>query len=365
MFGLKRIKLENETLKKELTALKHQHQMELETLNHQLAKAEQSANTAKQSYTSSDQLMSSSLKGGDMLQTIRTAMVESAQSMAQENQDLQQLDEMFKQTHQALNRLDDRAVKISSQASDSIESVQILDTTANSISQLVSTIQEISDQTNLLALNAAIEAARAGDAGRGFAVVADEVRTLAAKASDASEQIDSLVNQALTQVNSIKTSINENQICAEEVSTSSAQIGSIVNEVVVKSEHMKQVIHVASTRAFLDTVKLDHALWKNNIYRLLQNGQFTETVNSHSECRLGQWYYRGDGQAFNHLRSFSMIEEPHKGVHESGRRAMNQANVGNMDAMASSINAMEDASERVVVQIDHLMDEIIASPSKD
>ncbi|MDN3685262.1 CZB domain-containing protein [Vibrio sinaloensis] len=150
------------------------------------------------------------------------------------------------------------------------------------------------------------------------------------------------------------------------MSTSSAQIGSIVNEVVVKSEHMKQVIHVASTRAFLDTVKLDHALWKKTISTdCCKNGQFTETVNSHSECRLGQWYYRGDGQAFNHLRSFSMIEEPHKGVHESGRRAMNQANVGNMDAMASSINAMEDASERVVVQIDHLMDEIIASPSKD
>lgn len=114
----------------------------------------------------------------------------------------------------------------------------------------------------MLALNAAIEAARAGEAGRGFAVVADEVRTLAGKASEASEKIDSLVNQVLTQVSAIKNSIDENQTCAEEVSASSAQIGTIVNEVVVKSEHMKQVIHIASTRAFLDTVKLDHAIWK-------------------------------------------------------------------------------------------------------
>ncbi|WP_373416772.1 methyl-accepting chemotaxis protein [Vibrio parahaemolyticus] len=132
---------------------------------------------------------------------------------------------MFKQTHQALARLDDRAVKISSQATQSIESVQILDNTATSISHLVSTIQEISDQTNLLALNAAIEAARAGEAGRGFAVVADEVRNLAGKASEASEQIDSLVNQVLTQVSSIKSAIDENQICAEEVSASSAPFG--------------------------------------------------------------------------------------------------------------------------------------------
>ncbi|AAW85367.1 methyl-accepting chemotaxis protein [Aliivibrio fischeri ES114] len=360
MFRLNRVKAENEALKKELSDLKNKYQTDIQKLEDQLQEAKQQVISVQQDYQSSDGLISSSLKGGDMLQTIRTAMVESAQSMAQENENLEQLSEVFKQTHQALTRLDNRAVEISSQTTHSIKSVQILDETANSISHLVSTIQEISDQTNLLALNAAIEAARAGDAGRGFAVVADEVRTLASKASDASEQIDSLVNQVLTQVDAIKISIDENQACAEEVSASSAQIGTIVNEVVDKSEHMKEIIYVASTRAFLDTVKLDHAIWKNNVYRLLQKHSFDETVNTHSECRLGQWYYKGSGKAYNHLKSYALLEEPHKAVHDNGRKAMSKAQTGNMAGMITSINAMEDSSEQVVIQIDRLMDEIVA-----
>ena len=81
-------------------------------------------------------------------------------------------------------------------ATDTVNSMQEINSSTNAIYEALDIIDQISFQTNILSLNAAVEAATAGEAGKGFAVVAQEVRNLANKSAEAAKSIKTLVSNA-------------------------------------------------------------------------------------------------------------------------------------------------------------------------
>lgn len=72
---------------------------------------------------------------------------------------------------------------------------------SDEIAKIISVISDIAAQTNLLSLNASIEAARAGEMGKGFTVVASEVGELANQCSEATKNIETIINKLQEKVN--------------------------------------------------------------------------------------------------------------------------------------------------------------------
>jgi methyl-accepting chemotaxis protein-2 (aspartate sensor receptor) len=115
------------------------------------------------------------------------------------------------------------------------------------ISEITSVINGIAFQTNILALNAAVEAARAGEQGRGFAVVAGEVRSLAQRSAQAAKEIETLINESVTRVNTGSTQVENAGKTMDEIIRSISHVHDIMDEIASASDEQSRGINQIST----------------------------------------------------------------------------------------------------------------------
>ena len=125
----------------------------------------------------------------ELVQTAEQA-VERAQSVATV---AQESSEVAEQGNRALAESTDGMRHIRNQVAEMAQSILDLTNRAQSIGDVVTTVESIAAETHLLALNASIEAARAGEHGRGFAVVAAEVKALADQSRAATADVARII----------------------------------------------------------------------------------------------------------------------------------------------------------------------------
>ena len=134
---------------------------------------------------------------------------------------------------------------------------------------------------------------------------------------------------------------------AEMGSQATQQINSIID----LSKSMESVISATALRSFVEMAKLDHQVYKFDVYQVLMgNSAITaDELSQHSECRLGQWYYAGEGKnCFADLAGYRDIEKPHKELHSHSAEAIRRFAEGDIDQVTIELAAMENASIRVI-----------------
>lgn len=314
-------------------------------------------------YQHHDELNKLWLNSGELIGQIREQLAGASTELVVQRDTFETSHQLFDDIINMLSSTLVSTSTINRDTNEVAEAVDSLKTVTAGINDFVSMIKGISDQTNLLALNAAIEAARAGEQGRGFAVVADEVRTLAQRSAEATSEISALIEQVNQQVNDVITGIGNVGSKSEQINGNTESIEQTANEIVSLSQRMYRVIDTSTADAFLQTVKMDHVVWKLDVYKVMlgMSSKSLDEFADHTLCRLGKWYYQGEGaKKYSHQHTFKAIERPHAQVHTHGLNALKAMNAGDTEKAVKELTVMESASVEVVNLLSALAQEIAA-----
>lgn len=279
------------------------------------------------------------------------AMMQNERSMAKEAANVSS------QTRDTVDGMSNKLVGLAESSSSTLKDVDNLHGQSKKIGEIVELIQQIAAQTHLLSMNAAVEAARAGDQGRGFAVVAKEVQSLSAKTDQATKDITPLVKSIQKESTAVKQSIDELSGQSHAFSEDGRGMAEKMDTALGFARKIEQTISVSALRTFVELAKLDHLVFKFEIYKVFfsLSDKTADDLAHHTGCRLGKWYYEGEGRSlYSHLDGYRAIEPPHKEVHAAGKEALSLLRSGNIAGAVKAVSRMEKASIGVVEGLERM-----------
>lgn len=176
--------------------------------------------------------------------TIRDITFEKNKEMAIDsmNESMKQLSQSINEMVKGIESVTVQAQETALRQEESMRAANEMKASTDETKNISNFIREIAEQTNLLGLNAAIEAARAGEHGRGFSIVADEVRKLAVNSAEATENIESSLNNMNELIEQILSHIESMTDLTQSQAALTEQLNASMEEVNNMSESLVNIV---------------------------------------------------------------------------------------------------------------------------
>lgn len=133
------------------------------------------------------------------------------------------------------------------------QSILSLNDQSQTISEIISAVDDIAEQSNLLAVNASIEAAKAGEHGRGFTVVAQEIKTLADQSKQSTKQVRKILGDIQKATGTAVMATEQGNKAADAGVSSSAEVERAIknlSETIAEATQLSQQITAANQQQY-------------------------------------------------------------------------------------------------------------------
>lgn len=150
---------------------------------------------------------------------------------------------------------------------------------------------------------------------------------------------------------------------AEQQSVQSQQAVVNMHELLELAKRMETAISDSAIVANVELANIDELELKLEVYRVFFgiSGLQAEDMHDEQHCRLGQWYYTGDGrQLFKQMSNYTELEAPHKAVHDHAIAAIRLHRQSRLEEALQQLNAMEQANLAVMRGMAQLVSKALA-----
>ncbi|WP_409159340.1 methyl-accepting chemotaxis protein [Pectobacterium sp. B2J-2] len=189
------------------------------------------------------------------------ALQQTAASMEEISSTVRQTTDHVHQARKLAQDAADMAKKGGDISTNVMTTMEGISASSRQISDITSVINSIAFQTNILALNAAVEAARAGEQGRGFAVVAGEVRTLAQRSAQAAKEIEALIAESVSRVETGAGQVKQSGEAMTAIISAIAHVNDLISEIAAATdEQTRGITQISQAVHEMDSVTQQNAL---------------------------------------------------------------------------------------------------------